>query len=63
MVGITETAYGWKNGFLLLLSVDITATLVPLSKICFEDILEIVRIRKGVEEVEEEGEEKRKLSE
>ena len=37
-VGVTETAYGWRYGYLLLVAIMQTITIIPLSKIFYGEI-------------------------
>ena len=51
-VGATETAYGWRYGYLLLVAIMQTITIIPLSKIFCDEIQDIkdIRARKEVDE-------------
>ena len=46
IIGFTVTNFGYQYGFLLFISIDISATIIPLSKILYEEIKEIIQIRK-----------------
>ena len=45
VVGWTQTAWGWRYGYILLVAVMQTMTLIPLGMILFEEIKQIKKIR------------------
>ncbi|CDW86014.1 glycerol-3-phosphate transporter 5-like [Stylonychia lemnae] len=47
IIGQTKAAWGWQNGFWLVVSIDIALTCVPLFKILVEELIEIKNIVKN----------------
>ena len=45
-VGWTQTEFGWRYGYLLLVSIIQTITIVPLARIFYQEINEIKEIRR-----------------
>ena len=43
IIGITEAHYGWEYGYLLVISIDLTLCIIPLTKVCIEDVYGIIR--------------------
>lgn len=48
IIGATKKAWGWQYGYWMVLSVDISLTLIPLSKILYEEISELRAIYQSV---------------
>ena len=46
IIGATKKAWNWEYGFWLVLSVDISLTLIPLMKILVEELIELRNIFK-----------------
>ena len=47
IVSETQKAYGWQDGYLLVIAVDISLTLVPILRIVYDEFKELIMIRIG----------------
>ena len=41
IIGFTQDKLGWQNGYWLVISIDITITIIPLLKICYDEFKEL----------------------
>ena len=51
IIGATKQAWDWKYGYWLVLSIDISLTIIPLMKILIEEIRELRQIFYGKIEI------------
>ena len=47
VVGLTQPAYGWQSGYLLIIAIDITVTVLPIMKIVYDEVRELLMIQKS----------------
>lgn len=47
IVGVTQPHYGWQNGYLLVIAIDISVTIVPILKIVWEEFKELHVIKES----------------
>jgi hypothetical protein len=43
-VSITQKKWGWYNGYLLVIAIDISFTIIPILKIVYEEFKELKKI-------------------
>lgn len=46
IIGYTRDWWQWQYGYLLVIAIDISLTIIPISRILFDEFSEILRIRK-----------------
>ena len=46
VLGITVQTFGWRNGYLLVISLVITASMLPMGRIFYREMKEILEIRR-----------------
>jgi len=47
IVSITQKKWGWYNGFLLVIAIDISVTIIPIMRIVFEEFKELKKIKES----------------
>ncbi len=52
VIGETEEAWGFIYGYWLVISVDITLSIIPLCIICFKEFKQIVKIKESMAIIE-----------
>ena len=45
IIGVTQRKWGWYNGYLLVVAIDISATILPIIGVAFREIKELLKIR------------------
>jgi OPA family glycerol-3-phosphate transporter-like MFS transporter 3 len=48
IIGFTQRAYGWQNGYWLVIAIDISLAIIPLTKICYDEYREWRLIKTGM---------------
>ncbi|CDW80091.1 sugar phosphate exchanger 3 [Stylonychia lemnae] len=58
IIGFTQKSLGWQNGYWLVISIDISLTVIPLVLICIKEFNELKLIKVGVEKLRKSSMEK-----
>jgi hypothetical protein len=44
---LTQKKWGWYNGYLLIIAIDISVTIIPILKIVYEEFKELKMIKES----------------
>jgi OPA family glycerol-3-phosphate transporter-like MFS transporter 3 len=45
IIGVTQAQWGWQNGYLLVVAIVTSATIIPIVGIAIKEVKEVFRIR------------------
>ena len=46
IIGLTQKTWGWSNGYLLIVAIVTSTTIIPILGIAVKEVREILQIRK-----------------